>query len=173
MTNTVDVGRRRLLICLAGVPALGAVITGCSGDAAPKAAPGHRRDVDMDVKVRWRAVEAERALLGLHAATLAAHPGLADTLSPLTARHTEHLRVFDEGGPLPFSASGIDEEPAEQPVDVPADAAAALAAVAEAESAAAEARLADCLAATGSRFAAVLASVAACEADHAAALDAG
>ena len=171
VTNTVDVRRRRLLICLAGLPMLGPALAACADDAVPKSAPGHRLDVDMDVKVRWRAVEAERALLGLYAATLTAHPGLSDTLAPFTARHTEHLDVLVEGGPLPFSASDPLEPPSPGSADVPADAAAALAAVAEAESAAAEARVADCLAASGSRFAAVLASVAACEAAHAATLE--
>lgn len=157
----MDVGRRRLLVALAGLPLLGVVPAACSADVTPKAAPGGRDDIDADVKVRWRAVRSEHALLALHAAVVAAHPSLAGTLAPMTAHHDEHLAALEADGSLPFGAPAPPQGP-----DVPGSPDAALAALAEAEAQASEARIGDCVAATGPRLAAVLASVAACEDGH-------
>ncbi|WP_129710914.1 hypothetical protein [Haloactinopolyspora alba] len=167
MSEVVDGRRRRLLVAAAAVPLAGAVPAACGADSAAKTAPGSRARLDADVKVRWRAVRAERVLLRLHRATVESHPDLADTLAPLTARHEEHLATLESGGPLPYGTTGL---PA---ADVPGDAAAALDAVVEAEAAAGRARVQDCAAATGPRLAALLASVAACESGHAAVLESG
>ncbi|TDE14080.1 hypothetical protein [Jiangella asiatica] len=167
MIETVDARRRRLLVTLLGAPVAatlaGAALTGCSADPRPKAAPGARAELDADVKVRWSAADGEQALLALHAATVAAHPGLAERLAPLTAHHDEHLAALRDDGPLPF---GARDDTAPAAPEVPADPAAALAAVVEAERAAGDARLTDCLAAAGPRLAAVLAAIAAAEAGH-------
>ena len=162
VTERVDDGRRRLLALVAGAPALGAVLAACAADPRPKSAPGARSSLDADVKLRWRAVHGELALQALHAATVAAHPDLAERLGPLTAHHDEHLAALRDDGPLPFGAS---EAPGNAP-EVPADAGAALAALTDAERAAADACVVGCLAAAGPRLAALLASIAASEAGH-------
>lgn len=165
VTERVDGGRRRLLALVAGAPALGAVLAGmsaCAADPRPKSAPGERSSLDADVKLRWRVVNGEQALLALHAATVAAHPDLAERLGPLTAHHDEHLTALRADGPLPF---GAVDGPGVAP-EVPGDAGSALAAVAAAESAAADACVAGCLAAAGPRLAALLASIGASEAGH-------
>ena len=168
VTQRVDDGRRRLLALVAGAPVLGAAalvaLPGCAADPRPKAAPGARSSLDADVKLRWRAVASEQRLLALHAATVAAHPDLEGRLAPLTAHHEEHLTVLRDDGPLPFGAA--PDAPGVSAPEVPGEAGAALAAVAEAERAAADARVVACLAAAGPRLAAVLASIAASEAGH-------
>ncbi|RIQ17517.1 hypothetical protein DY240_22440, partial [Jiangella rhizosphaerae] len=98
----MDEGRRRLLALVAGAPMLGAALAACGTDPRPKAAPGPRASLDADVKLRWRAVRGEQTLLALHAATVAAHPGLAARLQPLTAHHEEHLAALRADGPLPY-----------------------------------------------------------------------
>lgn len=163
--ETVDAPRRRLLATFLGAPVAvalaGTALAGCSADTRPKAAAGSREALDADVKVRWNAVHGEQVLLALHTATVTAHPGLAEQLAPLTAHHDEHLAALREDGPLPFGTRDIAPG-----ADVPGDPAAALAAVVEAERAAGEARVTDCLAATGPRLAAMLAAIAAAEAGH-------
>lgn len=161
VTDRVDHGRRRLLALVAAAPVAGAALSACAAEPRPKSAPGARSSLDPDVKLRWRAVRAEEALLALHAATVAAHPDLAAQLAPLTAHHEAHAAALRDDGPLPFGASSAVGAP-----DVPGDAAAALAAVAEAEQAAADACVLTCLAATGAQLAAVLASIAASETGH-------
>lgn len=170
--------RRRLLLAVTGAPLLGVTLTACLGEPTPKSAPQQRPDAD--IKVRWRAVRGERALLALHRAAVTAHPALAERLAPLTAHHEEHLAVLEADGPLPFGADGIAGAGsstdgagsagvlADPPApSAPPDPAAALSAIAEAERAAGQDRLADCLAAAGPRLAAVLASIAAAEGAHA------
>ncbi|SDU76346.1 hypothetical protein SAMN04488563_5174 [Jiangella alkaliphila] len=163
VTQRVDEGRRRLLALVAGAPVLGVALAACGSDPRPKAAPGPRATLDADVKLRWRAVHAEQALLALHAATVAAHPDLAERLQPLTAHHDEHLAALRDDGPLPYGAG--DGAPAAA-AEVAGDPEAALAAVADAERAAADACVVASLAAAGPRLAAMLASVAASEAGH-------
>lgn len=164
MIETVDGGRRRLLVALAGVPLLGGSLLACTTDPLPKAAPGPR--LDLDVKVRWTAVRGEQALLALHAAVTAAHPALADRLAPLTAHHSEHLAALTADGPLPYGGRPPDDDPTAPLGDVPGDPAAALTVVRDAERAASELRVTDCLRAAGPGLAAVLASIAASEAAH-------
>ncbi|WP_157574960.1 hypothetical protein [Jiangella muralis] len=165
MKQRVDEGRRRLLMLVAGAPALGVALAACGAEPRPKAAPGPRATLDADVKLRWRAVHGEQTLLALHAATVAAHPGLAERLQSLTAHHDEHLAALRADGPLPYGPGPGAGTPAAAP-SVAADADAALAAVADAERAAADACVVAALGAAGPRLAAVLASIAASEAGH-------
>ncbi|SED73867.1 hypothetical protein [Jiangella alba] len=166
MKQRVDEGRRRLLALVAGAPVLGVALAACGAEPRPKAAPGPRASLDADVKLRWRAAHGEQALLALHAATVAAHPDLAERLAPLTAHHDEHLAALRADGPLPYGAGAA----AAAAPSIAADADSALAAVADAERAAADACVLAALGAAGPRLAAVLASIAASEAGHGAVL---
>ena len=165
MTDTVDTGRRQLLVAFATAPLLAGALAACTGDPEPKSAPGLRRDIDVDIKMRWRAIRGEQNLLALYAAVVAAHPTLAARLTPLQQHHEEHLAVLQAEGPLPFGA--IDPPPVSA---APAAPQAALTALRDAERAQSENRVADCLAAAGQKLAAMLASIAACEAAHEATL---
>ncbi len=169
----MDTRRRHLLITFAALPLVGGSLSACTS-TSPKSAPGPRTDIDADVKLRWRAIVSERSLLALHTATAHEHPGLADVLAPLTAHHEEHLATLETEGPLPFRVSELDlTAQSDRPApDVAADPATAVATLLEQENAAGQARFDDCLAATGTRLAAALASVAACEFGHGVVLEA-
>lgn len=157
----VDPLRRRLLIGLGTLPLLGIGLAACGAETASKSGPD--RFPDPDSRVRWRATRGEQSLLALHAAIVAKHPSLATSLEPFTAHHTEHVAALEAEGPLPIGADGV---PAPTAVEVPDDADAALVTVREAERAAAEARITDCLAAKGPQLAVLLSSVGAAEAAH-------
>ena len=159
VTNSVDAGRRQLLLALAGTPLLASALAACADDPEPKSAPAPRPDVD--VKVRWRAIRGEQNLLALYAAVVAAHPTLAARLTPLQQHHEDHLAALQAEGPLPFGAT---DPPAVSAV--PSAAPAALIVLRDTEHAQSESRVADCLAAAGPKLAAMLASIAACEAAH-------
>lgn len=144
--------RRQGLLLLAGLPVMGAAA--CSSDSpppAPSASPTGSRDP---------AADDERALITRYEATIAAHPGLAVTLTPIMGQHRAHL-----------DALGGSDSPAEAPADavpaVPGDARAAVAALAQAERAASRQRIDACAAAESAERARVLAFIAASEASHA------
>lgn len=161
----VDPIRRRLVVGLAAAPLLGLGLSACSIGHPAKSAPAELPDADS--RLRWAALRGEQSLLSLHAAVVAKHPGLAASLEPLTAHHTEHVAAITAEGPLPIAAGGVPEPSA---AAVPDDAGSALAAVRDAERVAADARLTGCLQAAGPRLAGLLASVGAAEAAHDAAL---
>lgn len=161
MTDAV-LDRRRVLALALATPLLGVSLAGCAGDDTGKAPPSGV-PVDADARVRWTAIRAEQGLLALHAAVVAAHPGLAATLESLTAHHYKHLTAVDVNGQLPPGAAGVAEPVAPT---VPADADGALAAVLDAERAAGDQHLAGCMAAAGPALAALLGSLAAAEAAH-------
>jgi hypothetical protein len=179
--------RRRLLLALAGTPLLGGILAACTRELASKSAPPGVAP-DADTRVRWRAVRAEQQLLILHAATLARHDDLAETVAPLTEHHRQHLLALLDEGPLPrLAALSLDlpgESAAESDGDVPDvdldlvdapdiadDADAALDALREAERAAANDHAAECLRASSPRLAMLLASIGAAEAAHDASLE--
>ena len=165
--DRVDPGRRRLLAFVAAAPVLGVVFAGCAGDTAGKAGPTTPSDADSHA--RRSAIRDELALIALHTATAARHPDLAAALAPFTAHHHDHLATVEADGPLPVGADATTAPDAPAVADDPAT---ALAAVRDAEQAAADARVADCVGAVGPRLAAVLASIAASEASHDVALEA-
>jgi hypothetical protein len=127
---------------------------------------------DPDAGVRESARRAEEALIALHAATVVRHPGLGPTLAPATGHHRRHLDALAGTTRRP-AASGTGPTTTTTPPGVPDDPAAALTAVRDAEADAAAERLLDCLASTDPGLAAVLASVGAAEAAHAALLAGG
>lgn len=130
--------------------------------------------------MRESARRAEEALLALHAATVARHPDLGAELAPATGHHRRHLDALTPATGRRATAATDPGRTAPTPTPatttttpapaVPDDPGAALAAVRDAESDAAAERLLDCVASTDAGLAAVLASVGAAEAAHAALL---
>jgi hypothetical protein len=158
-----DATRRGVLAATA--LALPALVTGCKGfavlGAPPRPAP--------EVAVTRAAIESEIALITRYQAALARRPGLRPLLRPILAQHVAHrarlrsrLIVPPGSPPLP---SPRDRTPAPAPGT-------AVAQLADAEDAAATALLAH-LSAVSPSLAQLLASIAASEATHAAALRAG
>lgn len=140
--------------------AAGAVLSGCR--------PGERRspvpatpDPDPGVAASVRADEA--VLIATYDIAMSRFPVLSAALSPLREQHREHLAA------LPGPTASPMTSPTGSPVQPPADAVTALRSLRAAESAAAAARIADCLK-TSARLAPLLASIGASEAAHAGAL---
>jgi hypothetical protein len=163
---------------LIGLVGTGLGAAACSrggGTPAPSEPPSPAPAPDPDTGVRESAHRAEEALIALHAATVARHPGLGAALAPAMGHHRLHLDALagtdrrtaatgsgpGAGSPTPSTTTTAP------PPRVPDDRAAALTAVRDAEAAAAAERLLDCLASTDTGLAAVLASVGAAEAAHA------
>jgi hypothetical protein len=160
---------------LVGLVGTGLGATACSrggGAPAPSDPPSTAPAPDPDAGLRESARRAEEALVALHVATVARHPGLDAALAPVTVHHRVHLDALagTASGPAVTATGPTTTTP---PPGVSDDPAAALAAVREAEADAAAERLLDCLASTDPGLAAVLASVGAAEAAHAALLAGG
>ncbi|MQY02857.1 hypothetical protein [Actinomadura macrotermitis] len=158
-------------------PVLGAALLGAGALALPllggcRAAAARPAGDRAELRVLAGAIAAEQDLIALYEAVRGAHAPLARRLDPALAHHREHLAVLRrhylpgtghrayEGGEIP--------PPRGRPA--PATAAQALAALRRAESGAAAARVADVTTA-GPGLAQLLASIGACEAGHAAALE--
>lgn len=163
VTTPVDDRRRGLLRAAALSPVL-LVAAGCS-NAARKGVP--LRQPDADSHVRWSAVRAERRLLASYNATIDQHPDLAERLNPIIAHHEEHLAAVLADGPLPIAADGLSKPTAG---DVPQNQQKALAAISETENTTSDQHAQGCVSAAGRTLAALLASMAASEAGHSAAL---
>ncbi|WP_327304271.1 hypothetical protein OG730_12210 [Streptomyces sp. NBC_01298] len=170
---SIPPSRRGLLAGAAGV-AGAALLSGCSDDGPPAAAP----EVPLERRMRETAVRESERLLERYDATAAAHPALAQRLVPLRASVAAHTAALaDEGSPaaspsrsasahspVPTGAAAAPPAPAAAPV--PAAAADALTALADAERSLAEARTISLAGAPG-ELARMLASVAACGHVHA------
>jgi hypothetical protein len=146
--------RRRSVLAAAGaaVPLLAA---GCKGVGGLGTLPRPR----PDVAVLGAAISTEQALIARYRATLAASPGLKDTLDPLLDQHLAHLAA------LRSRLIG----PAATPRQARASPASTLGALADAEQAAAGV-LVSRLATASPSLAQLLASISASEASHAALL---
>lgn len=166
---------------LVGLAASGTAVTACGrGGGAPAPSDPPAPAPDPDAGVRESARRAEEALLALHAATVARHPDLGAELAPATGHHRRHLDALTPATGRRATAATDPGRTAPTPTPatttttpapaVPDDPGAALAAVRDAESDAAAERLLDCVASTDAGLAAVLASVGAAEAAHAALL---
>ncbi|MFZ3494338.1 hypothetical protein ACODT5_14135 [Streptomyces sp. 5.8] len=178
--------RRGLLAGAAGI-AGAALLSGCSDDGPPAAAP----EVPLERRMRETAVRESERLLERYDATAAAHPALAVRLAPLRASVAAHTAALaDEGSrsPAPSSSPSRSAAPASSASAsapssaVPSGAAAAapdasaaavppapadaLTALADAERSLAEARTISLAGAPG-ELARMLASVAACGHVHA------
>ncbi len=144
-------------------------LAGClPGDE--RAAPAVR----PEVRLRNRVATEVAALETLYAAVLARFPGARDELSPLAAEHTAHLAALRGPAPGPTgSASPTTGSPAPTPPPpaVPGTLEAARGALAVAERTASDRRARQAVGTT-TGTARLLASIAACEAAHAALLGA-
>jgi hypothetical protein len=151
--------RRRALGLLGGAVAAAGVSSGCTtGSETPEPDPV----LDALVAV-WT---GEWQLIRRYDATLARHPSLAARLTSVRDDHAAHARAI---GSLITARQSPGATPSAVAVAgkgaVPATAAAALAGLATAETKAAAAATSACMLAAGDT-AALLASVAACEASH-------
>jgi hypothetical protein len=159
------VPRRGVLAAALAAPLL---VTGCSkgfGALATPPAPA------PDVGVLTSAIAGERHLIAAYQAVLAALPALSGTLAPLLAEHRSHVQHLT-ARLVPGAITPAPSQAASQrPPRVPADAGSATAYLAAAEKAAATALLARIGVASPS-LAQLLASIAASEDTHAAALGA-
>jgi len=165
--------RRSVLAALLTVPLLAA--TGCRtvAGATPASSPG------SDVAILREAIAAKKKMIGLYTAVLAAHPDLAGQLDPLLADSTAHLaalqrRLINPGGTSSPSqlARTASASPAPAPSAPIQTAGAAIAELRSAERGAA-AILVNQLRTVTPSLAQLLASIAACEATHVAALATG
>lgn len=161
--------RRGVLAATMAAPLLAAPLfaTGCSRGFGALGTPPRPLP---DVAVLTRAIVAETRLIARYQAVLARFPRLATALDPLLADHRAHLaglRARLVPGAAQPSPSPSASSAASQPV--PAGQTAAVAYLGAAEDAAAAALLGR-LAAASPSLAQLLASIAASEATHAAAL---
>lgn len=154
--------RRGLLAAALAAPVLTA---GCKGFGALGTPPRQPPGVDLLTGV----IAAEKVMIARYQAVLAASPALAPALGPLLAEHRAHLTHLT-ARLVPGAARPTPSAPASPaPPRVPAGAAAATAYLRGAEQAAA-ADLLRRLATAPPSLAQLLASIAASEATHAAAL---
>lgn len=155
---------------------LAAASLGTAGCATLNAASAAAR-VSPDVTTLRAAIAAETAMIARYTATAAARPGLRSGLGPLLGDHQAHLaelqhRLVVPPNPAVPTAAAPSARPGTEPApQVPAGDAAAVSALISAERAAAARLVAELRSVTPS-FAQLLASIAACEATHATALEA-
>ncbi|MGY1578857.1 hypothetical protein [Streptomyces sp. MN13] len=162
--------RRTLLASAAGV----ALLTGCS--AGSEDSDGTRGGGPSAAdRARARAARDSGRLVERYDAVIAAHPGLAERLTPLRAEVVRHREAFGEpaasasataAGTASPTASPSPSASASAPVPVPGDEKAALADLATAERTLADERAKALLDVPG-ELARLLASVAAAGAAHA------
>lgn len=166
VTDRVDLHRRGLIRLAMAAPLASAAAVACTGDDdAGKWTPS--APTDRDSHVRWRSVRAEQRLIAMHNATLERHPDLADVVNQIIQHHEDHLAAILADGPLPVGAQPVDEGGQH----VPKARDAAMGALNEAEENASASHASACLAAGGPVLAALLGSIAASEASHAAVMD--
>lgn len=165
ITTPSRVHRRTVLASLAG--GLAAACT-AESPAHPAHQATHRHQPDPQLAD----LSDEQNLLDSYDATIAAHPDLAARLRPLRAHHAQHVAALHgaigaaTGGAVPSPAASAPVTLPTAGARVPATSAAALAALRDAEHTASAARTRSCLTAQTDR-AALLGSIAACEASHA------
>jgi len=156
----------RRTVLAATAAALPLLAGGCKGIAALGTPPKPL----ADVAVARAAMAGETVLIARYEAVLAAVPGLAGSLRPMLAQHTDHLarlraRLIDpRAGDR--AAQGPSAAPSPGAAGVPSSPAAALTYLRDAERAAAQSLLGRLHVASPS-FAQLLASIAASEATHA------
>jgi hypothetical protein len=143
-----------------------------AGCGAATATPPTRRP--SDVTILRDAITAKKDLIGAYTAVLAAYPGLSGQLEPLLADNTAHLavlqrRLVEPAGQAQAPAAGPSRRSSPSPSPAPPSPGAALTALRSAERTAAAANVAQLRTVTPS-LAQLLASIAACETTHEAAL---
>jgi hypothetical protein len=144
------------------------LLTGCTSSGDPATPPGPT----LDERLAARAADEIRTLAATYTATIARHPATRSELSTLAAEHDLHIAALGPFAPPAASPRTGSPTPSATPppaLPVPSSQAAARAALASAEHAAARRRRSQTRRA-GAELARLLASVAACEAVHAALL---
>ncbi len=155
---------RRNVLAAAGL----GLAAACTSGSHPAPTPV----VDPDDALHVAALAREAALLTAYDEVLTAAPSLAARLMPLRADHAEHLTALQVARPTPspVEPSRITGAPTPQPrTDDRTDPATAVRRLISLESASAAGHASGAVAASR-RLAPLLASLAACEASHAAAL---
>lgn len=140
------------LAAAAGIAAAAALAACADPEAATVSSTA---SPDADVTLLTKAVASEGQLLGLAVATLHEHRDQRDVVQPLVNRQRTHVRR------LRTSLTGAPDLRRGRPPAVPGGSAAAITALRDAVSAAEQARLEDCLAATSGLLARLFASVSA------------
>jgi hypothetical protein len=156
ITGTNAAGPRRRAVL--AVPAVAALLGGCSDGAVEKAGVTTRKapaSTSPEVRLRAQAARDSVALLAKYDTVIAAYPALAGGLGPLRAEVARHAQAF---GAKPAAGTVA-------PTPAPAGKRAALAALASAEQSLADARTTALLDAPA-ELARLLASVAAAGACH-------
>lgn len=152
---------RRIVLGGLGSVALG----GCARDE-PRATPAP----SPDVAVLASAIAGEASLVGLYEAVLRTHADLTGRLTPVLARHREHLTVLRRHHiPGTVTSAATAPPPVAAPLAVPSSAEETLKLLVQAERGAAAARTED-VRRVAPGMAQLLASIGACEAGHAALL---
>jgi hypothetical protein len=148
-----SVSRRAVLGASAALMA--GILAACSSDPQPGPTDSQTAAPDVDDQVRASVLEDEATLITLYDAVIAAHPSLAEGLTPLREQHVAHAAAMSGASLPPEAAPVVGSQPQ------------ALAALIEAEKQAIGQRTAACEAAAGEDLARTLALIAASEAGHA------
>ena len=163
-THRAGLTRRRSVLAAALAAPL--LVTGCAREGF--GALGTPPSPAPDVGLLTGAIEAERLLIARYQAALTALPALTGRLAPLLAEHRDHLRALT-ARLLPGATRPTPAASPPRPA-IPAAPAAATAYLGAAEQASAEALLDRLPAVSSPSLAQLLASIAAAETTHAAAL---
>jgi hypothetical protein len=166
-------GPSRRQVLAAALVAVGGAAAGCraadrpapGGSSAPTSSPAPAAPSPDPLTAL---LDAEQQLLAGYDRTARAHPGLAGRLAPLRADHAEHAAALGRtlAGTLAKPPVGTATgSPSPEPAPVPVSMAAALAELRAAEGVAAT-TLARAAETAPADRAALLASIAACEASH-------
>lgn len=152
---------RRHVLAAAGIVAAAAV-SGCTGTSSDRP-PADRQS--LDAAARDRILEDKAALLAVYAATVERHPTLRKPLDGFVRRHTAHVVALKRALAATPTNSATTRRPHQ--AQVPPQQSMAVRALADAEQAATERRRSVVESALSGTFAALVASIAACENAHA------
>ncbi|MGE5292920.1 MAG: hypothetical protein ACM3ML_38185 [Micromonosporaceae bacterium] len=160
--------RRSVIAALAVVPVTAPLFAaeGCGVSAAPEPTA----KIPSDASILASAIAAKKKMIALYTSVSTAHPSLAPHLRPLLHDNDAHLQELQRRLIHPAAAHpGNQASPRPGPPAAPRRRAAALAALRAAEAGAAAVHIQQ-LQTVAPSFAQLLASIAACEATHAALL---
>jgi hypothetical protein len=152
--------RRRVLVATAIVVA--AAVSGCTRNSSND--PASDRP-SVDAAARDRILEDKAALLGAYAATIERHPTLRRPLDAFVRRHTAHVDALRRALAATPTASPTTTRRPHQ-ARIPTQRSMAVRALADAEQDAADRRRSVIESALSGTFAALVASIAACENAH-------
>jgi hypothetical protein len=153
---------RRRVLAVAGIIAAAAV-SGCTRNSSDGTAPDRP---SVDATARDRILDDKAALLAVYAATIERHPTLRRPLDGFVRRHTAHIDALRRAlAATPTNSATTTRRPHQ--AQIPPQRSMAVRALADAEQAATERRRSVVESALSGTFAALVASIAACENAHA------